>query len=70
VIFDAALIEKFKKCALAVDLASAPGGFDMEAAEELGANVVTALSLPGKSAPQSAAEILYETVINILKEQE
>lgn len=43
---------------LTLDLASAPGGVDREAAQHLGRKVVWALALPGKTAPASAAAIL------------
>ena len=53
---------------LIIDLASKPGGVDMEAASRLGRRVVWALSLPGKVAPLTAAGCLRDTVYNILQE--
>ena len=41
---------------------------DFEAAKEMGRNVIWALSLPGKTAPYTSAEILRDTILNILKE--
>ncbi len=52
--------------AIIIDLASAPGGTDREAAEKLNIKVVNALSLPGKESPRAAAKIIYETVKNNL----
>ncbi len=52
--------------AIVIDLASAPGGTDREAAEKLNIKVVSALSLPGKESPRAAAKIIYETVKNNL----
>ena len=52
-----------------IDLASAPGGVDAEAAERLGIKVISALSLPGKVAPETAGEIIKNTVYNIIKEE-
>lgn len=49
-----------------VDLASAPGGVDICAAKELGANVSWATSLPGKYAPSSAGELIAECIIEII----
>ena len=53
---------------LIIDLASKPGGVDMDAASRLGRRVVWALSLPGKVAPLTAAGCLRDTVYNILQE--
>ena len=53
-----------------IDLASAPGGVDFEAAKERGIEAKKALGLPGKFAPKTAGTIVYETVLHILKERE
>lgn len=50
------------------EAASAPYGADLERARELGVKVVPASGLPGKTAPETAGEIIAETIINILKE--
>ncbi|MBM7868395.1 dipicolinate synthase subunit DpsA [Heliobacterium gestii] len=44
--------------ALIIDLASAPGGTDFEAARRLGIRALLAPGLPGKVAPKTAGEIL------------
>ncbi len=54
---------------LILDLASKPGGVDWEAAQELGRRVVWALSLPGKTAPVTAGEIIATTITHILEER-
>ncbi len=51
-----------------IDLASKPGGVDLDEAKALGVNVIWALSLPGKVAPVSAGKIIEETVLNIAEE--
>jgi len=56
------------KNALVIDLASKPGGVDMEAAKDLGVKVIWALGLPGKVAPVTAGNIIKETICNILGE--
>lgn len=56
------------KDALIIDLASKPGGVDMEAAKDLGVKVIWALGLPGKVAPVTAGNIIKETICNILGE--
>lgn len=53
--------------ALVLDLASAPGGTDFEAARAFGIRALTAPGLPGKWAPLTAAEAVKEAVYNILE---
>lgn len=69
-ILDKELLKKVNKECLIIDLASKPGGVDFEVAQNLGLNVIWALSLPGKVAPLTAGEIITETVLNIIKEAE
>jgi len=54
--------------ALVIDLASKPGGVDMDAATQLGRRVIWALSLPGKVAPITAGACIRDTIYNILRE--
>lgn len=61
---------KINENALIIDLASVPGGVDLEVAKSLGRRVIWALSLPGKTAPITAGRIIKETVRNILDELE
>ncbi|WP_326907170.1 dipicolinate synthase subunit DpsA [Sedimentibacter sp. MB31-C6] len=53
-----------------IDLASKPGGVDLEAAKELEIKTITALGLPGKVAPVSAATVIKDTIYNIIEELE
>ncbi len=53
---------------LIIDLASAPGGVDMEQAEKLGVRAIRAGSLPGKTAPATAGKCVKDTIYNILRE--
>ena len=62
-ILDRECLELCKKEVLIVDIASAPGGVDFEAAEELGIDARLCLGIPGKYAACSAAAILTETMI-------
>ena len=55
---------------LLLELASAPGGFDMKLAENIGLQALAAPGLPGKSAPLSAAMLLRDTLYKIISEQE
>lgn len=56
------------KDSLIIDLASKPGGVDMEAARDLAVKVIWALGLPGKVAPVTAGNIIKETICNIFSE--
>lgn len=55
---------------LIIDLASKPGGVDMDCAAQLGCRVIWALSLPGKVAPVTAGACIRDTVYNILHQAE
>ncbi len=55
--------------ALVIDLASMPGGTDFAAAKALGVRAEHALSLPARCAPQTAGELVADTVLNILEER-
>ena len=63
------IIKEMPKSTLFVDLASAPGGVDILAAKKYGLNVIHALGLPGKTAPDSAGMIIAESILNIIKEE-
>ncbi len=56
------------KNTLIIDLASKPGGVDMERAKDMGVKVIWALGLPGKVAPKSSGNIIKETICNIFGE--
>lgn len=54
---------------LCLDLASAPGGIDPDAAKALGIRAMSAPGLPGKTAPESAAEMICSAVRSIINER-
>lgn len=56
------------KNTLIIDLASKPGGVDMEKAKDAGVRVIWALGLPGKVAPVTSGNIIKETILNIFGE--
>ena len=62
-------LAELKSGCLIIDLASKPGGVDLEAARQLGVKVIWALSLPGKAAPVTAGKAIMNTIYNILREQ-
>lgn len=53
-----------------IDIASAPGGVDFSAAEELGLNVALCLALPGIYAPLSSAKILLTSILDTIQSLE
>ncbi len=64
------VLETLRRDCVLIDLASAPGGIDFSAAEELGLRAVWGTALPGKCAPESAGEILAQSITVILDETE
>lgn len=54
---------------LVIDLASLPGGVDLEAAERLKIRAIRALSLPARCAPVTAGEFVADTVLAMLYEE-
>lgn len=62
-------LQKCRQDAVIIDLASAPGGLDYDVAQQLGIKAIQALSLPGKIAPASAALIIKDTILNIIREE-
>lgn len=68
-IFDRRRLMLLRKECLIIDLASKKSVEDMELAQSAGVNVVWALSLPGKTAPVTAGEIIGKTIENMLTER-
>ena len=67
-VLGAAELGELKEGCQVIDLASLPGGVDLAAAERLGVKAVRALSLPGKTAPATAAAALRTAICHILNE--
>lgn len=51
-----------------IELASPPYGFDLDAATALGKKITLAPGLPAAVAPESAAEVIRDTIYRILEE--
>ena len=62
-----AVMEKMKKTALIIDLASLPGGTDFKSADEKKIKAIFAPSLPGRFSPLTAGKILAETYPGLIK---
>ncbi len=67
-ILDRDLLRSIEKNCIIVELASKPGGVDLGAAKELGVKIISALGLPGKVAPITAAMVIKDTIYNIIEE--
>ena len=67
-VITSAVIEGCPENILIVELASHPGGIDLDAAAHRGVRVITAPSLPGRVAPRSAAAAIFGTLTSILEE--
>lgn len=52
-----------------IDLASAPGGTDKFAADELGIKLIPALGIPGKYFPEAAGEIIADVIYKMIEEE-
>ena len=63
------VIEKLPQNCLIIDLASGKGGIDFDAAERYKIKTVHALALPGKVAPESAANAVGDYVLSLLKRE-
>lgn len=64
------LLKSIDSNCIIIDLASKPGGVDLEAAKELEIKAISALGLPGKVAPVTAAMVIKDTIYNIIEELE
>jgi len=62
------LLKSIDRNCIIIDLASKPGGVDLEAAKELEIKAISALGLPGKIAPITAAMVIKNTIYNIIEE--
>lgn len=69
IVFNKEVLSKCKKDVFIIDVASNPGGIDKDYAKKLKINCVHALGIPGKMFPKSAAEIIYNSVQKIIKEE-
>lgn len=67
-VLDMEILKTVNPECLILDLASKPGGIDIESAKQLGRKTVWALSLPGKVAPVTAAKYIKDTIYNLIDE--
>ncbi|HLR21185.1 MAG TPA: dipicolinate synthase subunit DpsA [Tissierellaceae bacterium] len=69
-VLDEPMLKELNKEAIIIDLASKPGGVDLDKAKEMKINTVLAPGLPGRVAPITAALCIKETIYNIIEELE
>ena len=69
IIFDENTLKTTANNSIIIDLASIPGGVDRDAAEKLNIKVKQALALPGKMEPYKSAELIKNTILNIIEEK-
>jgi dipicolinate synthase subunit A len=67
-VLDEKRLRELKDGCVVIDLASKPGGVELDAATALGVKVIWALSLPGKVAPITAGAAIRDTIYNIWQE--
>lgn len=65
-VVDAGILGKMKPSVTIIDIASAPGGVDLAAAEGAGRDAVLCPGLPGKYAPSSSAGAIKEVIEKVL----
>lgn len=68
-IFTRNILKNVKEDVVIIDLASNPGGVDMQYAEDKGINALHALSLPGKTAPITSGRIIKKCICDIMKKR-
>lgn len=67
-ILDEKKLNKVQKDCVIIELASKPGGIDFNVAIKRGIKIIDAQSLPGKVAPETAAKIIFDTILNAYSE--
>ncbi len=67
-VIDEAFLQKCSEDTVIIDIASAPGGVDYQAAQRLKITAKLCPGLPGKYAPKTAGEILANVIIENEKE--
>lgn len=69
-VIDEPVLRRMQPDCPVIDIASPPGGVELEAAKKCGIRVIPALSLPGKYAPRTAGEIIADTIANLIQGEE
>lgn len=67
-VLGAAALRSQRRDTLLMELASPPGGIDLEVAGRLGLRVLAAPSLPGRMSPKASGELIKRTVYRMMEE--
>lgn len=68
VVINRKVIDNMTSDAIIIDLASSPGGVELDYAKQKNRKVIFAHSLPGKVAPETAGNIISDTVLSKMSE--
>lgn len=68
-IIDKAIISKMNPSTLIIDLASIPGGTNIDYARKKGIKTIHALGIPGETAPKTAGNIISEVLYDLMSKQ-
>lgn len=66
-VLEASMLAQVSPRCVIIDLASAPGGTDFQAAAALGIKAILAPGLPGKVAPKTAGEVLSRVIPRLIR---
>ena len=69
-VISASMLARVRRGTPVIELASPPGGVDAADAEKAGVRLVPAGGLPGKIMPRAAGKIIYETLKEMIDEEE
>lgn len=67
-VLTAAVLARQTRDTVIIELASPPGGVDLEAAGRLQISVLDGASIPGRFSPKTAAEYVKETIYHMMEE--
>ena len=67
-VFSETLLRQMPSRCVAVELASAPWGFDFAAGKRLSKTIIKAPALPGRFSPRTAGEIIKDTILTMMEE--
>jgi len=65
-VLDCKLLSKMKQNSCIIDIASAPGGIDFDAAKRIGIKAILASGLPGKVAPVTSGEMIAKVISDLI----
>lgn len=68
-VLDSEVLKNLSSDCTVIELASAPGGIDLDFAKKAEITVISAMSLPGKKSPKAAAKLIGTTILQKIKEE-